>query len=381
MSYLKPSNSPSSDSGSLTQDLRNVARVCRFFCSVALPWIFESFRLVIGRDETGPGPENRTKFCRHLLNGEQAAETVAHFVKKCTVSFSRNAEIGWALQELLAMYFKAISHMPNIEEIVLSHIIINKNALKSLARLERLKTLRIMYCHLAQDVKENHLAKISTLRLSSLDILFPPHVDLLMDQSNDSNHRLAAFLQQINWSCITQLVATEITPTIEVSPKSLPLVKLDLRWIEMAPLLHLLARTPSLRVLRVAKVSYPQQTPLDSSTAPMLEELEAPLSVCTMLVPGRPVANLSLANVAWQGTLGLTEASIFRTGSCPISQFRVPLQFYLDVPFWKHFPSLRVLRLDVITANRDSTVMFNAPIQEVAWSSFLRKRLSLIPFL
>ena len=233
MSYL---NSSSADSGSLTQDLRSILRVCRFFCSIALPWIFESFRLVIGRDETDSRSESRTKFCRRLLNGEEAAETVARFVKKCTVSLSRNAEIGWALQELLSMYSKAISHMPNIGEIVLSHMIINKNVLKSLTRLERLKTLRIMYCHLAQDVKEKHLAKISTLRLSSLDALFPPHLDLLMDQSNDSNHRLAAFLKQIDWSCITKLEATEITPTIEVSPKNLPLVELDLRCIEMKPL-------------------------------------------------------------------------------------------------------------------------------------------------
>jgi len=82
MSYLKPSNSPSSDSSSLTQDM---ARICRFFCSIALPWIFESFFLVIGRDETGSGPENRTKFCRRLLNGEEAVQTATRCIMKCTV--------------------------------------------------------------------------------------------------------------------------------------------------------------------------------------------------------------------------------------------------------------------------------------------------------
>jgi len=110
-----------------------------------------------------------------------------------------------------------------------------------------------------------------------------------------------------------------------MSSNGLPLVELDLLCIEMAPLLRLLAKTPSLRLLRVVDVSF-QQTPPDSSAVPMLEELEAPLPVCMMLVP---VANLSLRNVELQGALlGLTEASIFQAASCPISQLRVPLRFF-----------------------------------------------------
>jgi len=158
-----------------------------------------------------------------------------------------------------------------------------------------------------------------------------------------------------------------------MSSNGLPLVELDLLCIEMAPLLRLLAKTPSLRLLRVVDIPPPQQTPPDLSAAPMLEELEAPLPLCMMLVPGRPVANLSLKNVELQGTLlGPTEARIFQTTSCPISQLKVPLEFYLKPPFWRHFPSLRVLRLD--SPGR------SAPIQQVRWSCFLRRPLSLIPF-
>jgi len=163
-------------------------------------------------------------------------------------------------------------------------------------------------------------------------------------------------------------MATEIAPIIEVawvSSKSLPLVELDLSYIEMTLLLRLLARTPSLRILRVSNVSYPHQAPPDSSTVPMLEELQAPLSVCTMLVPGRPVANLGLANVGLQETPGLAEARIFQTASCPISQLRVPVQFYLNVPFWRHFPSLRVLHLDVITYDREQLPTIKVPIHQV----------------
>jgi hypothetical protein len=340
-----------------------------------LPWIFESFCLVIGRDGTGSGPENRTKFCRRLLNGEEAAQTVACFVKKCTFSLSA-LYIGseWALQELLSMYSKAIAHMPNIEETILSKVIIKKDTLKSLSKLKCLKTLQITHCQLAPDVKERHLAKISTLRLSSLDISFPSTIDLPMDASNPN---IVSFLNQINWSCISKFTATTIPTIIQsawMSSKGLPLVELDLFCIEMAPLLRLLAKTPSLRLLRVANIPPPQQTPPDSSGAPMLEELEAPLPLCMMLVPGRPVANLSLKNVRWEGpVLGPTEASIFQSASCPISQLKVPLEFYLNAPFWRHFPLLRVLRLDSLGQG--------APIQKVRWSSFLRRPLSLIPFL
>jgi len=266
------------------------------------------------------------------------------------------------------MYFKAIAQMPNIEEIALWGMIITKDTLKSLARLERLKTLRIMSCHLAQDVKEKYLAKISTLRLSSLDILlFPTNISLLMDQSTKS---VVPLLEEINWSCITslKLMATEIAPTIEVawvSSKSLSLVELDLCCIEMTLPLRLLARTPSLKVLRLNKISYPHQAPPDSSTVPMLEELRAPLPVCTMLVPGRPVANLGLVNMGLQETPGLAEALIFQTASRPISQLSVPVQFYLNVPFWRHFPSLRVLRLDVITYDGEQLPTIKVPIHQV----------------
>jgi hypothetical protein len=218
-------------------------------------------------------------------------------------------------------------------------------------------------------VEEKHLAKISTLRLSSLDI---SSAALFMDELNPD---IVSFLNQINWSCITKFKATTIpsaTKSAWMSSKGLPLVELDLFSIEMAPLLRLLVKTPSLKLLRVVDVSHPRQTPPDSSAAPMLEELEAPLPVCMMLVPGRPVANLSLMNVVFQETPGLTEASIFQTASCPISQLKAPFQFYLNAPFWRHFPSLRALRLD-----QGVTV----PIQQVTWSSFLRKPLSLIPFL
>lgn len=365
-----PSDSHSAGSG---HDLCNVARVCRFFCSIALPWIFESFCLVIGRNETSSRPENRTKFCRRLLNGEEAAQTVARFVKKCTISLSAQCnDIGWALEELLSMYSKAIAHMPNIEEIVLSHVIIKKDTLKSLAKLKRLKTLQITYCKLTPDVTEKHLAKVSRLRLSSLDISFQPIEALPTD---DLNPNILSFLDQINWSSMTKFTATTIPTTIQsawMSSKGLPLVEIDLFCIEMAPLLRLLAKAASLRLLRVAKVSHPHQTPPDSSVAPMLEELEAPLPVCMVLVPGRPIANLSLMDMDLHGTLGLTDASIFQTASCPISQLRVPFQFYLNAPFWRHFPSLRVLRLDLVGRN--------VPIQQVTWSFLLRKPLSLIPF-
>ena len=374
MSYLKPSNSSSANSGRFTEDLRSMARVCRFFCSIASPWIFESFCLVIGRDETGTGPENRTKFCRRL-NGEEAAQTVARFVKKCTVSLLRRCNsTRWALQELLSMHSKAIAHMPNIEEIVLELVIIKKDTLKSLARLERLKTLRIMFCNLSQDVKEKHLVKISTLRLSSLNISFLPSAALVTDESNPN---IVSFLNQINWSCIIKFTATTIPTTIQsawMSLKGIPLVELDLFRIEMASLLRLLEKTPSLRHLRVVEVSSPQHTPPDSSAAPLLEEIEAPLPVCMMLVPGRPVANLSLRNVGLQGALlGPTEANIFQSASCHISQLRVPLEFYLNAPFWRHFPSLLFLRLD--SPER------SVSIEQASRSSFLRRSLSQIPFL
>lgn len=159
-----------------------------------------------------------------------------------------------------------------------------------------------------------------------------------------------------------------------MSLKGIPLVELDLFRIEMAPLLRLLEKTPSLRHLRVVEVSSPQHTPPDSSAAPLLEELEAPLPVCMMLVPGRPVANLSLRNVGLQGALlGPTEASIFQSASCHISQLRVPLEFYLNAPFWRHFPSLLFLRLD--SPER------SVSIEQASRSSFLRRSLSQIPFL
>jgi hypothetical protein len=161
----------------------------------------------------------------------------------------------------------------------------------------------------------------------------------------------------------------------------------------MAPLLRLLDKTPFLRILRIDQSFHSHSTPPNPSAAPMLEELEAPLSICKALVPGRPVTNLMIrrsdvshpAYIRTQQTLGLAEASIFQSASRPISQLRVTVQFYLEVPFWRHFPSLRVLHLDIVTcdenANTQPTLMIKGPIQKVTYSFLLRKPLPLIPSL
>ena len=77
--YLRPPHSNPWIDPVYRRDFSRIALVCRFFCSVMLPWIFESMEFA-GRNQNGS--LNHTPFCRSIIRGCGSARTVATFVKR-----------------------------------------------------------------------------------------------------------------------------------------------------------------------------------------------------------------------------------------------------------------------------------------------------------
>jgi hypothetical protein len=127
----------------------------------------------------------------------------------------------------------------------------------------------------------------------------------------------------------------------------LPLEYLYLGGVE-APLqlAEFLEKTPYLKTLRVSwYASGPTGGPLvlKPQVVPQLTDLGARWSLCAQILPGRPISRLEVSQIT--GKLGRNEVKILAMSTEPLVQLSIPNSFYLNVPFWEHFPHLRDLEI------------------------------------
>ena len=141
-----------------------VALICQFFCSVMLPWMFESIQL--GRLNEF---SNHAPFCWSLIDGCGSAQIIATYIKRC--SFWRCDEdylsSPQSILDFRILCAKALALMPNLEELILWCVCITKNLLKSMKKLKCLTSLSLCYCPLSK-VRDRDIRKLSVLRLKSL---------------------------------------------------------------------------------------------------------------------------------------------------------------------------------------------------------------------
>ncbi|KJA22580.1 hypothetical protein HYPSUDRAFT_54889 [Hypholoma sublateritium FD-334 SS-4] len=83
------------------RDLRSLSAVCRFFCAVTAPWLFQS----ICFDGLCPaGQSGASSFCRKLLAGDQAAQLMAQYVTKCEfLSWETVGKNSWTRKEFMSI--------------------------------------------------------------------------------------------------------------------------------------------------------------------------------------------------------------------------------------------------------------------------------------
>ena len=344
--YLRPPDNNLWIDPVYRRDFSRVALVCRFFCSVMLPWIFES--IAFEGNTNGSLDLNHAAFCRNIIRGCGSARTMATYVKRCLfldwILDQNDSTQSWYKKEFQALYSRALAFMPNVEELKLERTHINKYLLKSIMELKSLTTLSLDYC-LIGEVKAKSIRKLSTLQLKHLRFV------VLGGIVSGDGHMLITSRSL----CLDSLLTLHTNcwhfgERIAKQNCHLPLQVLEIFGVKDVELLpRIFQNTPALERLRIGLDNFTETPKYDvqfGNVLPALHELCCPLSLLRSLVPGRPISSIEITDESLKEITDIQ--SFFKKSTCKILSLCVPVRFYLTIPFWEHFPDLKALRLKYV---------------------------------
>ena len=326
------------------REFSRIALVCRFFCSVMLPWIFESmeFATSVSRDlKLAP-------FCRSIISGCGSARIMATYVKRCSFSDwiqdQNDSTPCWYNLEFQTLYSRALAFMPNVEELKLTKITINRKLLKRIVELKCLTSLSLNFCDFGE-IKAKDICKLSTLQLKHLRFTGSSLAWITLIENT---------LLVSQFLCLDSLltVHTNYWPfvaRIAEQNSHLPLQELEILEILEAENLDMLPKvfqkTPALKKLRITSTPAPNHDVQFDDVLPALRELYCPLFLLRSLVPGRPISSIEITTSSWAVISDIQ--SFFKINSAlNIRSLCVPIYVYLRIPFWERFPGLKSLRLE-----------------------------------
>jgi hypothetical protein len=338
--YLRPpDNNPWIDPV-YRHDFSRVALVCRFFCSIMLPWIFESLKFA-GKNLNGSLVLNHAPFCRSIIRGCGSARTMATYVKRCSFSDwiqdENESSPSWFNTEFQILYSRALAFMPNVEELKLKKISIDKYLLKSMMELKCLTSLSLDLCLIGGE-KAKVIRKLSTLKLKYL---------CFFGSNDDDDTSLIS--QSL---CLDSLltVCTDSWPFVaRIAEQNchLPLQKLDvLEAHDVGLLPKIFQKTPALENLRIFSAATSKHDVQFDDVLPALDELCCPLFLLRSLVPGRPISSIKITTSSLKEITDIP--SFFKRSTRKIRSLCVPVHVYQTIPFWEHFPDLKSLRLKLV---------------------------------
>ncbi|KAF8885388.1 hypothetical protein CPB84DRAFT_1712682 [Gymnopilus junonius] len=336
-----------------------LALVCRFFCSIAVPWMFESLEIMFRATKSGKASRNRQKFCTNVAERMATATAAANLVKRCsiccfTIAIDEPEDPAAVERECLSLYSKAMWHMSSLNELLLSSISLTKEFVLSVANLQNLKALSIHDCSLADEVNIRHLRGVSSLRLERLVATF---TDTDGQAILDGNTAAAmhSFFDQLTYSSMLDLSTSSwyLIKQLAKCDEVLPLQKLSMYFVnDLDVMATLFQRTPFLKTLRALGIIPLLEDPdlifhLDTKVLPMLEDTEAPVPVLSALVPGRPISTLRILQLAeMYPKIEDEEIKAFTSSSSFIHFMQIPGRLYNELPFHQHFPHLHILQMN-----------------------------------
>lgn len=312
--------------------LRCLSLVCRFFCATVAPWLFQNV-FFDGNINLPAERPSTSDFCRKLLAGDENAELMAQYVKRCEfLSWTfKGADNNWLSKRILAIHTESLIRMPNIEELCLTTTTITKDLLKSISKLQKLSTLNICRCTIAPDVKSKHLQKLSSLKLRHVSF----DCDMLDDIHQHINLDTVLYLKLGRWP---------ISPQFSGLLDTLPLETLDIFDLSSEGVPRFgafLSKVPWLKSLRITtskNVNY-SQIQVNDHSIPRLSTIKGPSYLGDLFGPGRPLASVEVFRIE-ENTLKYLKES-----ACPISRVSIMLDNYCDIPLWKYFPELEALEV------------------------------------
>lgn len=210
-----------------------LALVCRFFCSVALPRVFE--RVTFSGDTNGNRTQasRKTKWARQVVANTEPAKSVALYVRECTFElWDLNGQAKWLLFPFATLYCQAMARMSNIRKVVFSTSFVKKDHWEALAELKQLDVLEFCFCSFIEDPPDKELTVRTVMLVGTRD-------------------SPATFtLRPIATSSIRSLSADDVETVLKIvafRQLTIDNLVLNQRIFDLEPLLHVFQRLPDLR--------------------------------------------------------------------------------------------------------------------------------------
>jgi hypothetical protein len=211
-----------------------LALVCRFFCAIALPRIFErvefSGDITAGTDRMQAG--RKTTWVKQVVANTEPAKSAALYVRECCFKYWEAPKmVQGFLLPLSTLYCQAMACMTNIRKVEFSQSFVKKGHWDAMAALKQLDCLMFHCCSFTDDPPVQELS-IRSVVLSSSSTSFT--------------------LRPIATSTLRTLKADELESVLKlVTVRQLTIEKLVLldANVGMKMLLQVLEKLPSLESL------------------------------------------------------------------------------------------------------------------------------------
>jgi hypothetical protein len=145
--------------------LSNLALVCHFFCTVLLPQIFKSLKFsgLPHKESDTPG---YMSFCRALIRGKEPAHLLVLHVRECTFS-QWDTHDQWVFN---GFFWGSIIKRSHVCQ-TLNHLFyfVHPSTRNSLSKLTQLKVLVMEDCKVYDDVMDQEICKLLSLKLVMLE--------------------------------------------------------------------------------------------------------------------------------------------------------------------------------------------------------------------
>ncbi|KAF8879281.1 hypothetical protein BD779DRAFT_1803425 [Infundibulicybe gibba] len=336
--YIQPSIEM--EPAECTQILSRLSLVCSLFCTMLRPRLFSRLELN-GRDERTDPPS--AAFCRALLRGDTHAQLLAAHIRTCNITFWSGGKFagsnGWVGAAFITMYRRALRLVPNIEVLLLSYSKIDSEMWEVVGRFSKLKTLQVSDVSFRDDVPAEEVDHIAALRLLNFSI---PHsqVSPLPRLLNPS--MLSEFCG--DYSSLDALPASGTIGTLKTLTISQPF-----QPIKMQPLMNILSKVPSVHSLMIySSIMGHDGITLQDFPAllPNLRSLTCPLSLMTLLAPGRPLKSVGVLQTR-RVPLNLDAILGSHEPNTTITELSIPPTIADETPAISRFPRLRKLTLQI----------------------------------
>ncbi|KAG0709290.1 hypothetical protein DFH29DRAFT_870274 [Suillus ampliporus] len=136
-----------------------LALVCRFFCSIALPRVFECVAFSGNTNGNRAQASRKTLWAKQIVANTEPAKSIALYVKECTfVSWDLRQEVQWVLIPFAKLYCQAMARMSNIRKVVFYMSFVNKHHWQAMAELNQLEALEFRVCSFVEDPPDQELS-------------------------------------------------------------------------------------------------------------------------------------------------------------------------------------------------------------------------------